>query len=64
MPLTNVLTFDLRVGVLFLSLLVGYPIIFPLFEIFILEPVRFYTRHRHETFCQEFDKALTNDEER
>ena len=64
MPLTNVLTFDLRVGVLFLSLLVGYPIIFPLFEIFILEPVRFYTRHRHETFCQELDKALTNDEER
>jgi len=62
MPLTNILTFDLRVGVLFLSLLVGYPIIFPLFEIVVLEPVRFYTRRRHEGFCVEFQKNLTNHE--
>lgn len=62
MPLTNILTFDLRVGVLFLSLLVGYPIIFPLFEIIVLEPVRFYTRRRHEGFCVEFQKNLTNHE--
>lgn len=62
MPLTNILTFDLRVGILFLSLLVGYPIIFPLFEIIVLEPVRFYTRRRHEGFCVEFQKNLTNHE--
>lgn len=64
MPLTNILTFDLRVGVLFLSLLVGYPIIFPIFEIAVLEPVRFYTRHRHEAFCHEFQSTLPAYEER
>lgn len=58
MPLTNILTFDLRVGVLFLSLLVGAPVLFPLFEILILEPVRFYTRRRHEAFCAEFRRQL------
>lgn len=62
MPLTNILTFDLRVGVLFISLLAGYPIIFPLFEIVILEPVRFYTRHRHEKFCTEFQQKLPTHE--
>ena len=58
MPLTNILTFDTRVAILFLSLLVGYPIIFPIFEIVVLEPIRFYMRHRHETFCVEFHKHL------
>lgn len=58
MPLANILTFDLRVGVLFLSMFVGLPIVFPLFEIAVLEPVRFYTRRRHETFCTEFHNQL------
>jgi len=59
MPLTNILTFDLRVGVLFLSMFVGQPILFPLFEIVVLEPVRFYTRRRHEGFCTEFHNQLS-----
>lgn len=54
MKYANMLTFDLRVGVLFLSLLVGKPFLFPLFEIGVLEPLRFYTRRRHEAFCQTF----------
>lgn len=54
MKYANMLTFDLRVGVLFLSLLVGYPLLYPLFEIGVLEPLRFYTRRRHEAFCQSF----------
>lgn len=54
MKYANMLTFDLRVGVLFLSLLVGKPFLFPLFEIGVLEPLRFYTRRRHEAFCQAF----------
>ena len=58
MPLTNILTFDLRVGVLFLSMFIGHPILFPLFEIIVLEPIRFYTRRRHETFCTEFHNQL------
>ncbi len=64
MPLTNILTFDLRVAVLFVSLLVGYPVIFPLFEIIVLEPIRFYMRHRHETFCAEFQHQLPVHEKR
>ena len=58
MPHANILTFDTRVGVLFLSLIVGYPILFPLFEIIVLEPLRFYTRRRHERFCLEFYNEL------
>ena len=37
MPLCNILTFDTRVGVLFLSLLVGHPWIYIIFEITVLE---------------------------
>ena len=62
MKYTNILTFDTRVGVLFLSLLIGYPLVFPLFEIFVLEPLRYYMKHRHETFCREFYLELTNHE--
>ena len=62
MKYTNILTFDTRVGVLFFSLLIGYPLVFPLFEIFVLEPLRYYMKHRHETFCREFYLELTNHE--
>lgn len=51
MPLCNILTFDTRVGVLFLSLLVGEPWLYFVFEAVVLESVRFYTRHRHEVLC-------------
>lgn len=58
MKYTNILTFDTRVGVLFLSLLSGYPWIYPLFEITVLEALRFYTRHVHESFCAQFTKEI------
>ena len=45
-----------------LSLLVGQPIIFPLFEILVLEPLRYYTRHRHEAFCRVFHNELKANE--
>ena len=64
MPNANILTFDTRVGVLFLSLIIGYPILFPLFEIIVLEPLRFYTRRRHERFCLEFYNELNAAHER
>lgn len=51
MPLTNILTFDTRVGVLFLSLLVGWPWLWPLFECTVLEALRFRMRRRHEALC-------------
>ena len=58
MKYTNILTFDTRVGVLFLSLIVGQPWIYPIFEATVLEALRFYMIHRHEAFSEEFDKQL------
>ncbi len=52
MPLTNVLTFDTRVGVLFITIALGVPYIYFLFESIVLEAVRFYAIRRHETLCQ------------
>ena len=63
MKYCNILTFDARVGVLFLSLIIGLPLIFPLFEIFILEPLRLYTKRRHETFCRQFHEELNKHEQ-
>lgn len=59
MKYANILTFDLRVAVLFLTLLLSAPWLFFLFEIIILEPLRFYTRRRHETFCRQFADELS-----
>lgn len=59
MPLCNILTFDTRVGVLFLSLLVGHPWIYIIFEITVLEILRFYTKHRHEALCHKLRQKLS-----
>ena len=59
MPMTNILTFDTRVGVLLLSLLVGMPWIWPLFECTVLEALRFHMRHRHEALCARIYHQLT-----
>ncbi len=63
MKYANILTFDTRVAVLFVSLLVGEPWIYPVFECTVLEALRFYTIHRHETFCRQFDEELTHGNE-
>lgn len=59
MPLCNILTFDTRVGVLFLSLLIGHPWVYIIFEITVLEILRFYTRHRHEALCHKLHQKLS-----
>ena len=57
----NILTFDARVIVLFASLFAGLPWLFFVFEIAVLEPLRFYMRHVHESFCRRFAKELEHD---
>ena len=52
MPLCQLLTFDARVGVLFASLLVGLPWLYPLLEITVFEALRIYTNVHHEQFCK------------
>ena len=59
MPLTNILTFDTRVGVLFLSLLLGLPWVWPLFECTVLEAIRFRMRNRHERLCRHMYQDLS-----
>lgn len=54
MKYTNILTFDTRVGVLFLTLFIGKPWIYPLFELAVLEPLRYWMIRRHEGFCREY----------
>lgn len=58
MPTTNLLTFDFRVGVLFASVLLGVPWLFPLVELSLMEFWRYRMRHRHEAFCRDFTAHL------
>lgn len=53
MPVTNILTFDTRVAVLFASLLAGIPWVYFVFEATILEWLRFRMIRRHEALCKE-----------
>lgn len=52
MPLCQILTFDARVGVLFLTLLLGQPWLYPALEITAFEALRIYTNRRHERGCR------------
>lgn len=54
MKFTNILNFDTRVGVLFVSLLCSCPIIYPLFEITVLEFIRHWMVRKHEGICKSF----------
>ena len=54
MPITNILTFDTRAGVLFLSVLIGMPWIYFVFESTVLEVLRYWMIHRHETFSKKY----------
>ena len=58
MPLCNILTFDTRVIVLFISTLIGYPWIYFIFEMTVLEVLRLYTIHRHESFSHKLHQKL------
>jgi hypothetical protein len=58
MPLCNILTFDTRVIVLFISTLIGYPWIYFIFEMTVLEALRLYTIHRHESFSHKLHQKL------
>lgn len=51
MKYTNILTFDTRVGVLFLTLLVGAPQWYFVFEIMVLDTLRLWLIRKHERIC-------------
>ena len=58
MPITNILTFDTRVAVLFASLLAGMPWIYFVFEVTVLEILRYRMPHTHEAFCTKYLNEL------
>ena len=59
MPLCQILTFDARAGVLFVSLFVGLPWLYPLLEATAFEALRIYTNVRHERFCKTLNSSWT-----
>ena len=59
MPLSNIITFDTRAIVLFLSVVTGHPLAYFIFEATVLEGVRYYARYRHESFCRKFYLTLS-----
>lgn len=58
MPTTNLLTFDFRVGVLFASLLLSLPWVYPIVEVTLMEFWRYRMRKTHEAFCKDFTARL------
>lgn len=53
MPATRMLTFDLRIAVLYASALLNIPWLYFLFEGTVLQALFLWMRHRHEQLCEE-----------
>lgn len=51
MKYANILTFNTRAIALYISLLVGMPYLYLLFEVVVMTSLFVYMRHRHEAFC-------------
>lgn len=60
MPLTNIITFDTRVAVLFLTIAFGVPYLYFIFEATVLEAVRFTLISRHERLCRRITQKWTD----
>lgn len=52
MKYTNILTFDMRAGVLFISVLIKEPWLYMVFEVTVMNVIFFYMRSRHEKLCK------------
>lgn len=51
MKYANILTFNTRAVVLYVSLLAGEPWVYFFFEVFVMTALFLYMRHRHEAMC-------------
>lgn len=59
MKYTNILTFNTRAIVLYISLLVGYPWIYFVFEVVVMNILFFYMRSKHEALCRNLNNQLS-----
>lgn len=59
MKYTNILTFNTRCIALFISVLSGYPIVYFIFELTVLNVLLVYMMRRHENICRKFDRGIS-----
>lgn len=59
MKYANILTFNTRAIALYISLLVGFPWIYLIFEISIMNILFFYMRYKHEHLCAKINRELS-----
>jgi hypothetical protein len=59
MKYTNILSFNTRVIVLFIGLLINKPWIYFVFEITVLNILLIYMIMRHESFCKKLYQQLS-----
>ena len=52
MPFTNILTFNTRAIVVYITCLINQPWIYPVFEITIMQGLYVYMHSKHEALCQ------------
>ena len=62
MPYTNILTFNTRAIVVYLSCLFNQPWIYPVFEITIMQCLYVYMHRKHEALCKELHTFLDNEQ--
>jgi len=58
MKYTNILTHNTRAFVLFVSVLINIPYLYPLFEIGVLQPLYGYMRYRHEQLSEQLKQMM------
>lgn len=62
MKYTNILSFNWRTIILFVSLFIGQPWIYFVFELVVLNLLLVYMMHRHEAICRHFARQLNHGE--
>jgi hypothetical protein len=60
-PYTNLLSFNLRAIVLFISVLINLPFIYFVFELIVMNGMLIYMLTRYEKICREFTNDLESD---
>lgn len=60
MKYANILTFNTRAIVLYISLLLGEPWLYPVFEITVMSILFYYMRSKHENLCSQITTDLRN----
>lgn len=58
MPYTNILTFNTRAIIIYITCLLGIPWLYPILEITAFECLYIYMHHEHEQLCKKINKKI------